>query len=50
MNILRKAYVSVEDLEIDDERYGVDIIKEHSTIFSILPDLYSRETSIDYKR
>ena len=47
---MRKAYVSVEDLEVDDEPYNVDVIKEHSTIFSVLPDLYSRETSIDYKR
>ena len=49
-NIMKKAYVSVEDLEVDDYPYSVDIIKEHSTIFNILPDLYSRETSIDYRR
>ena len=42
MNVLRKAYVSVEDLEVDDDPYSVDILKEHSTIFSVLPDLYSR--------
>ena len=47
---MRKAFVSVEDLEVDDDAYSVDVFKEHSTIFNVLPDLYSRETSINYRR
>ena len=37
-------------MESDDEPYSLDIVKTHTTIASVLPDLYSRETTIDFHK
>ena len=37
-------------MESDDEPYSLDIVKTHTTIASVLPDLYTRETTIDFSK
>ena len=46
----QRAYVSIVDIEADDQPFDLGLFKKNQRIHSVLPDLYTRVYQVDFQK